>query len=123
MSPTTRRRTLPRRGALLEEIARSDVTFSEQDGRWTGKCLICNGWLSFDPRRPEGVSIEHIVPRTRGGTNDLANLARAHPSCNGEKGRNWDNRRGRRGRSEEYDRLIERLQRERVRRRRNQDAD
>src|SRR3712207_9303254 len=85
VSPTRGQRALPRRGALLEEIARSDGTFRERDGRWSGKCLICNGWLSFDPRRPAGISIEHIIPRTLGGSNALTNLALAHPSCNGEK--------------------------------------
>lgn len=116
MSAIRGRTTLTRRGALLEAIARTDATFVQHDGRWTGKCLICGGRLSFDPRQPAGVSIEHIVAQTLGGTNDLPNLALAHPSCNGEKGRNWDNRRRRRGRSEEYARLVERLQQERARR-------
>ena len=98
---------------LLEQIARSDRTFARLDGRWTGKCLICNGRLAFDVRQPEGVNVEHIIPRNRGGTNDLINLALTHPSCNGEKGRNWDNKRARRSRSEEYALLLARLQAER----------
>ena len=38
----------------------------------------------------EGATIEHILPRTLGGDNDLRNLGVAHRRCNGEKGRRWD---------------------------------
>jgi len=102
--------------ALVERIARSDRTFEPINGRWHGTCLICNGRLAFDANRPEGVNVEHIVPRNGGGTNDLRNLALTHASCNAEKGRNWDDRRARRGRDVEYARLIARLQAERARR-------
>jgi 5-methylcytosine-specific restriction endonuclease McrA len=105
-----------RRREVLEEIARSDATFERLDGRWTGKCLICNGRLSFDPAHPEGVNVEHIVPRGAGGTSDLRNLALTHPSCNGEKGRNWDSRRARRGRDDAYAALVARLQERRAER-------
>jgi hypothetical protein len=104
---------MPRRGrALLDAIAGSDRTFTWLGGRWRGKCLICNGWLSFDPRDGEGVNVEHIVPRVRGGATELANLALTHPRCNGEKGRRWDNSR-RPERAAAYAALIERLQAER----------
>lgn len=102
-----------RNRSLLEQIAVRDATFVWLDGRWSGKCLICNGRLTFDPTRPEGVNVEHIVPRAERGGSDLTNLGLTHPACNGEKGRNWDNRRARRGRAEEYARLIARLQEER----------
>jgi 5-methylcytosine-specific restriction endonuclease McrA len=107
--------SMRRRRELLDALALSDTTFERIDGRWSGKCLICNGRLSFDAARPEGVSVEHIVPRGEGGGNDLRNLALTHPSCNGEKGRNWDNRRARRS-AEDYARLVARLRAERLRR-------
>jgi hypothetical protein len=108
--------TMRRRRDLLDALARSDATFERVDDRWSGKCLICNGRLSFDPAHPEGVNVEHIVPRGKGGGNDLLNLGLTHPSCNGEKGRNWDNRKARRSRADDYARLVARLQAERLRR-------
>lgn len=95
---------------LLISTAASDSTFSRTGTRWIGKCLICNGNLSFDERTGVGANLEHIVPRSRGGTNDLANLGVTHPSCNAEKGRNWDSQRGRRKHTqEEYQALLDRL--------------
>ena len=105
----------------MERIAASDATFERVAGRWLGKCLICNGRLAFDPADGEGASIEHIVPRSAGGGDDLRNLALTHPSCNGEKGRNWDATRARRRACDAYLRLVARLQAERARRWREPD--
>lgn len=38
-------------------------------------------------RNSINLSIEHVLPLSRGGTNDRANLALAHRTCNGEKGK------------------------------------
>lgn len=79
-------------------IARTDSTFEpiEVDGRAAlrGKCLHCNAPLViFDDGRPlSQVTIEHIVPKTAGGTDDLGNLALACPSCNHGKGVRHDKR-------------------------------
>jgi 5-methylcytosine-specific restriction endonuclease McrA len=78
---------------LLNRIAATDATFTLAEGTWTGKCLICNGWVRFDAGSGFGATVEHIVPRTLGGTNDLLNLGITHPRCNGEKGRHWDAKR------------------------------
>jgi 5-methylcytosine-specific restriction endonuclease McrA len=95
---------------LLISTAATDRTFSRSRTRWFGKCLICNGNLSFDERTGVGANLEHIVPRSRGGTNDLANLGVTHPACNAEKGRNWDSRKAlRRHTPEEYQALLDRL--------------
>jgi len=104
---------------LMGRVAETDATFSRDGTRWTGKCLICNGWLSFDLRDGIGANLEHIVPRTAGGSNDLANLALTHPQCNSEKGRRWDNTRRRYGRNAEYEALLARLQARRRARWRN----
>ena len=98
---------------LMGRIAASDRTFERDGGRWTGKCLICNGWLSFDARTGYGANVEHIQPRSLGGGNDLLNLGLTHPRCNEEKGRNWDATRRRRANPEGYRRLVEVLQRKR----------
>ncbi len=81
--------------SLKEQIARTDNTFERAGRSWVGKCLICNGRLSFDARGGFGANVEHIVPRTEGGANDLLNLGLTHLHCNAEKGRNWDNRKKR----------------------------
>ncbi len=81
--------------SLKEQIARTDTTYERAGAAWIGKCLICNGRLSFDARTGYGANVEHIVPRTEGGDNSLGNLGLTHPHCNGEKGRNWDNRKKR----------------------------
>ena len=81
--------------SLKERIAMTDSTFALVGDTWSGKCLICNGHLSFNRRSGFGANVEHIVPRTEGGSNDLHNLGLTHPRCNAEKGRNWDNRKTR----------------------------
>ncbi len=98
---------------LMARIAVTDRTFERVGGRWTGKCLICNGWLSFDARTGYGANVEHIHPRSLGGGNDLLNLGLTHPRCNAEKGRNWDATRRRRADPERYRQLVESLQRKR----------
>lgn len=92
------------------------MTFSGREGHWEGKCLICGGPLRFDARTGEGATIEHIVPRSLGGTNDERNLGIAHPRCNGEKGRRWDGGHSRKRDPNRYDEIVGRLLRERERR-------
>lgn len=36
--------------------------------------------------RPGSTTIDHLVPRARGGTDDLDNLRPAHQSCNSSRG-------------------------------------
>lgn len=99
--------------SLKERIAMTDSTFALVGDTWSGKCLICNGHLSFDRRSGFGANVEHIVPRTEGGTNDLHNLGLTHPRCNAEKGRNWDNRKKRPRDPNRYRTLIDRSLRRR----------
>ena len=95
--------------ALIAAVAETDTTFTLVDGDWIGKCLICNGPLRFDAATGGGVTIEHIVPRKAGGSNDLLNLALTHAACNYEKGVYWDEPKRRRGRAKEYDYLLTKL--------------
>lgn len=99
--------------ALLNHIAETDTTFHRAGKTWTGRCLICNGPLRFDADTGEGASVEHIVPRSLGGGNDLENLGIAHRRCNGEKGIHWDGGRRRRAQPDRYSELVERLLRAR----------
>lgn len=102
--------------SLLNRIAATDATFLRVGGDWVGKCLICGGPVRFDARTGQGATVEHIVPRTLGGTNDLRNLGITHARCNGEKGRRWDVGRRRQGDPERYQMIVERLRDERLRR-------
>jgi 5-methylcytosine-specific restriction endonuclease McrA len=111
-----------RRLALIERFARSDCSFAREGDRWTGKCLICNGWLAFDRRDGVGVNVEHIRPRSAGGAGELTNLALTHPACIAEKGRHWDNRRARRHAAAEHLALLQRLHERRAARWRDPDA-
>jgi len=69
----------------------TDSTFERMtlDNRpvWVGKCIHCNSKLVLaDDGRPLGeASLEHVWPQTRGGTNDVDNLAIACARCNREK--------------------------------------
>lgn len=101
---------------LLNQIAATDATFARRDDDWIGKCLICGGPIAFSVRTGEGATVEHILPRSLGGTNELRNLGIAHRRCNGEKGRHWDPKRRHRRRAAEYDALVRRLRAERTRR-------
>jgi 5-methylcytosine-specific restriction endonuclease McrA len=46
-----------------------------------GRCHYCE--TPLHPFRT--FTVDHVIPRCRGGTNALSNLVGACPSCNGEK--------------------------------------
>ncbi len=98
------------------QIAATDATFSYADGFWVGKCLICGGRLRFNAQTGFGANIEHIHPRSLGGSNELLNLGLTHPQCNNEKGHHWDSRKRHRQAPDTYRALVERLLHERQRR-------
>lgn len=85
--------------ARLLWVAATDDTFErmEQGGRavLSGRCIHCRKRhvLSMDGEPLSNASLEHIVPRTHGGTNSGPNLAIACTSCNSAKGRRLDCRR------------------------------
>jgi len=81
---TTRERIL--------QIVATDRTFERAEVRgadvWAGKCLHCNTQLlvGLDGAPRSRATIEHIVPRAAGGSDELGNLALACARCNHEKG-------------------------------------
>ena len=91
---------MSRRHLYLLAAAVTDATFERTplDGRpvWVGKCIHCNSKLVVDDQGQSlgEATLEHIIPQTRGGTNDLANLAVACARCNREKGKRHDHKRG-----------------------------
>ena len=64
-------------GELTPDIA--NVLFDEQGGL----CYLC-GKLLYG-RFDDTVSIEHKIPVSRGGANDVSNIGLAHRSCNSSK--------------------------------------
>ena len=50
-------------------------------------CHICGGVIDYTLRSPHPMSfeIDHVIPLTRGGTDDRHNLAAAHRKCNSTK--------------------------------------
>jgi hypothetical protein len=58
---------------------------AERDG---STCWLCGN--DVDPRAPAGSgwagSVDHVVPRARGGGNEPGNLRLAHRSCNSRRG-------------------------------------
>ena len=62
---------------------------------WVGKCIHCNSKLvvADDGRSLGEATLEHIIPQTQGGTNDVNNLAVACGRCNREKGKRHDRKR------------------------------
>jgi 5-methylcytosine-specific restriction endonuclease McrA len=52
-------------------------------------CALCGKPFDFDaaPRTPLSFTIDHIIPRSKGGSHDdLANMQPAHHSCNSARG-------------------------------------
>lgn len=86
------------RARLVLSIVETDTTFRREEVRgermWVGRCIFCQAKLSvpLDGEAPPRVTVEHIVPRHHGGTDDAENLALACAACNGEKGRRHDNK-------------------------------
>lgn len=74
-----RRCKLDRRkhGMSVEQLATRDGT----------DCGICGKTVDMAARSPDLMrpSVDHILPRARGGTNDPANLQLAHCLCNSRK--------------------------------------
>jgi len=87
-----------KRRQILEIVA-TDSTFARTRYRdeeaFIGKCIHCGATLvvSLNGEPVSSATIEHIMPRTHGGTDDLANLALACARCNAQKGVRHDTRR------------------------------
>lgn len=89
---------MSRRHLLLLAAAVTDSSFERVmlDGgaAWVGKCIHCNTKIAVahDGRSLGAATLEHIWPRTQGGTDDVSNLAVACDRCNREKGSRHDHR-------------------------------
>lgn len=70
------------RAAFVEDVRLS--VLRERDG---DSCCICRAQIDFSlkDRHPMMVSLEHLVPLSRGGKHSYANTALSHLSCNRSK--------------------------------------
>lgn len=108
-----------RKQRLLLQVAATDRTFDRKlrngEEVLEGKCLHCQRKLQLtaDGTPLNGATLEHIVPKNHGGTDDLENLAIACARCNSEKGLRHDHKRSDDPRARE---VIERLKARRLKR-------
>jgi hypothetical protein len=114
-----------RRRNLIKQIIHSDSTFEpkhHKDGCiiWVGKCIHCNKKIAVDDSWDTSFTIEHIVPKAAGGTDDIKNLALSHGTCNHEKGIKHDRHVGKGKRADE---VVEALKAKRLSRWRNDPPD
>ena len=84
---------------LLLAVAASDNTFERVSLRgseyWVGRCIHCASKVSIPlaDDEPAHGTLEHIVPRNHGGSDEPDNLAVACARCNQGKGKRLDKRR------------------------------
>jgi 5-methylcytosine-specific restriction endonuclease McrA len=87
------------RRQLILSIVATDSSFERvtlRDGEaWQGNCIHCRRRLLVElSGEPIGaVTVEHILPRRHGGSDELVNLALACAPCNHQKGYRLDHRR------------------------------
>jgi 5-methylcytosine-specific restriction endonuclease McrA len=86
---------MPSRAALVLAVVATDRTFVEDarvDG-FVGKCIHCRSKLVVTREGRTAATIEHVLPQSHGGTDEVENLALACARCNHEKGMRHDVRR------------------------------
>lgn len=111
---------------LILAIVRTDRTFVRVLVRdrevWGGKCIHCKAhlYVALDGRPVSRATIEHIRPRTQGGTDALENVALACARCNHQKGSRLDRRRAG---DPDLEEMIERLTARRLERWREPDEE
>lgn len=59
------------------------------------QCWLCDQPINIGLRHPDpgSLSLDHAIPRSRGGSDWIDNLRPAHLSCNLSRGNRTDNRR------------------------------
>ena len=82
-SPDRRPTRSPRLSTYRWQLIRSRII--EAARRANADCMHCHGpEIRGHPRL--GFTVEHIVPRSKGGTDEPENLGVAHRACNSAKG-------------------------------------
>lgn len=103
------------RQKLVLTLAATDSTWQRCGAEWVGKCIHCRTRLRVSTAGDllGNTTLEHIIPKTQGGTDAPENLALACGSCNAAKGVRHD----RSGPGDPgYDRMVSLLQARRLER-------
>ena len=50
------------------------------------RCCWCGQGVIPEPNKKNSATIEHIIPKSQGGSDDMSNLAVACSSCNNKRG-------------------------------------
>jgi 5-methylcytosine-specific restriction endonuclease McrA len=79
-----------RKIALQIVLTDSTYVWDIDRGFWVGDCIFCGTKLVVWDDGHTAATIEHIVPLSANGTNDLKNLALACSGCNASKARHHD---------------------------------
>ncbi len=72
-------------GFMKKKRKKREILFQRQKGH----CAICGDELKLsnsNPLHPNAISIDHIIPRSLGGSNFLHNLRVVHRRCNIARG-------------------------------------
>ena len=79
----TRNHLQPQESAQWRKVLH--VLLREKDG---DLCAVCFDPIDFrlSGRDPRGPSVEHLIPRSKGGGDELSNLALSHWGCNKARG-------------------------------------
>lgn len=51
-----------------------------------GLCALCGGPMRPNGDEPDSITLDHVLPRSRGGSNHINNLQGAHKLCNTRRG-------------------------------------
>lgn len=73
------------RGLLASRVrqARRDTIYkmSKKKGCGIVRCFVCGEPVSYSE-----ATLEHIIPKSKGGTDDMGNLSISHARCNNARG-------------------------------------
>lgn len=75
-----------RRRALLADVPHDAYTIQEIAERDGYQCQLCGLPVDMAATGRDKPSIDHIVPLSRGGTDEIQNVELAHFGCNSSKG-------------------------------------
>lgn len=62
-----------------------DITLTQLFNRQSGICPYCGDDMTMELNSPKTATLDHIIPKSRGGKNSIFNLLACCFDCNHEK--------------------------------------